>query len=65
MKKYEQLKESDFNYYYHQILPVLKNATDPNYISVQIKSDKGSTKWLQLNSDFFDALNKAIKDSGI
>jgi len=65
MKKYEQLKESDFNYNYRQILPVLKNATDPNYISVQIKSDKGATKWLTLDSDFFDALNKAIKDSDI
>jgi len=65
-KEKKEIKEgSKYKYYYQELLNMFQGSDPVQGWRVKIISDSGETKWLDLNSDFMDALHQAVKDSGL
>jgi hypothetical protein len=56
----KQLKEGEYSSYYkselNNVLPI-----DDYGCTIKIKSSKGESKWLNVNSDFVKAFNEFVK----
>lgn len=65
MNQYKsKFEESNFKYYYDEFMKALKGANMDYAPQIKVKTDKGETKWLNMNDDCMDAFKKAVEDSG-